>query len=127
MGAGTTMRDIDDAQLREGWQAIVDEAAPGSTLVAVRPMNKDGTHHAYVMETRSASGLETQLAVKLYRDDVGPARTRARLEFHALQLLQKEAVPVPQPFFLDADGALLGAPAMVTEFVHGVQMLASPD
>ncbi len=48
----------------------------------------------------------------------GVLETSREREFEVLQAMQG-IVPVPRPRFLDPDGNLLGAPAMVTSFVRG--------
>lgn len=57
----------------------------------------------------------------------GPGSKRARQEFKALQMLQKHAVPVPAPLYLDEQGTLLGMWGMVTSFVTGKQVMRAPD
>ena len=81
--------------LPEVCRTLLAEIEPRSTFMTVRPMGADGTHPAYVIEARSATGTVLQLAVECYRHDVGPAAARARREFKTLQMLQKHAVPVP--------------------------------
>lgn len=108
-------------------RALLAEIEPSSTFMTVRPMGADGTHPAYVIEARAATGTVIQLAVKCYRHDVGPAVARARLEFKTLQMLQKHAVPVPVPLYWDEHGSLLGAPGIVTTFIPGKQLFSSPD
>ncbi len=44
---------------------------------------------------------------------------KQRCEFHALQMLQAQGIPAPQPLLLDDTGELLGLPGIVTEFVPG--------
>lgn len=108
-------------------RALLAEIEPSSTLMTVRPMGADGTHPAYVIEARRATGTVLRWAVKCYRHDVGPAVARARLEYKTLQMLQKHAVPVPIPCYLDEAGTILGAPSIVTTFVIGQQSLAASD
>ncbi len=43
-------------------------------------------------------------------------------EYHALGVLHKHGIPVPQPLLLDVDGSILGLPGIVTEFVAGKQI-----
>ncbi len=111
----------------ETCHALLAEIDPSSTLASVRPMGAEGTHPAFVIEAQTARGTVLQLAVKCYRSDVGPASTRARTEFKTLQMLQKHAVPVPVPLYLDEQGALLGMPGMVTTFVTGKQVMKALD
>lgn len=44
---------------------------------------------------------------------------KQRCEFHALKLLRKQGVPVPEPLLLDESGDRLGLPGIVTAFVKG--------
>ncbi|MFN8493375.1 MAG: phosphotransferase [Caldilineaceae bacterium] len=90
-------------------------------------MGAEGTHPAYVIEAQTAAGAALHLAVKCYHSAYGSTTLRAQREFKVLELLQKHAVPVPVPLYLDEEGTLLGTPSIVTTFVNGKQMLALPD
>lgn len=107
--------------------ALLAEIEPRSTFTAVRPMGAEGTHPAYVIRAQTAAGATLHLAVKCYHGDYDTTTLRAQREFKVLELLQKHAVPVPVPLYLDEGGALLGVPSIVTTFVNGKQLFALPD
>jgi len=108
-------------------RALLAEIEPQSTFMGVRPMGAEGTHPAYVITAQTAAGAALHLAVKCYHSDEGPTTIRAQREFKVLELLQKHAVPVPVPLYLDEAGVLLGTPGIVTTFVNGKQLFALPD
>lgn len=108
-------------------RALLREIDPRSTLISVRPMGAEGTHPAFVIEARTATGAAWQLAVKCYLSHLGPGNQRAQVEFKTLQMLQQHDVPVPAPLYLDAEGAVLGMPTIVTSFVTGQQRFALAD
>ncbi len=111
----------------ETGRALLRDIDPTSVLVSLRPMGAEGTHPAFVIEARTASGAPLHLAVKCYRNDLGSGNRRAQVEFKTLQLLQQHAVPVPAPLYLDAEGTIVGMPTIVTSFVTGQQLFALDD
>ena len=121
------MHKIQHSLSPETCHTLLAELEPSSTFVRVRSMGAEGTHPAFVIEAHTARGTALQLAVKCYHSNLGPGSKRARQEFKALQMLQKHAVPVPAPLYLDEQGTLLGMPGMVTSFVTGKQVMRAPD
>jgi aminoglycoside phosphotransferase (APT) family kinase protein len=111
----------------ETCQALLREIEPASTITSVLPMGAEGTHPAFVIEARTATGTALQLAVKCYSSQYGPPGKRAQFEFKTLQMLQKHAVPVPTPIYLDEEGALFGTGTIVTSFVAGKQRFSLDD
>ena len=60
-------------------RALLREIDPRSTLISVRPMGAEGTHPAFVIEARTATGAAWQLAVKCYLSHLGPGNQRAQV------------------------------------------------
>jgi aminoglycoside phosphotransferase (APT) family kinase protein len=111
----------------ETCHTLLREIDPSCRFTSVRPMGAEGTHPAYVIEAQTAAGSSLKLAVKCYSNNYGPASRRARVEFKTLQMLQKYAVPVPTPLYLDEEGALFGTGTIVTSFVAGKQLFSLDD
>lgn len=118
---------MSDLPSAESCRALLAEIEPSGEFIRVRPMGADGTHPAFVLEARSAAGITLSLAVKCYQSGFGRDVERARVEFQTLSLLQKHAVPVPDPIYLDAAGRCLGLPTLVTSFMSGTQLFGAED
>jgi aminoglycoside phosphotransferase (APT) family kinase protein len=75
-----------------------------------------------------SDGGRDHIVVRRYADGGESPRRKAVREFKALELLRSHAdVPAPEPLLLDADGALIGSPGIVTRFVDGEIVPAHPE
>jgi len=74
--------------------------------------------HMVKVELKDSS--TKQIVLRRYNpDNYEDGHDKQRCEFHALQLLHRQGLPVPPPLLLDETGELLGLPGIVTEFVEG--------
>ncbi len=103
-------------------QSIVQAVNPGYKLVSVRPTLGSFTNDARILECRTRAGTLVRLVVKFLIDEPEEATRSAIAGFHAFGLAQAHGVPVPEPFFLDEIGDVLGVPGIVTRFVEGRQV-----
>jgi aminoglycoside phosphotransferase (APT) family kinase protein len=102
--------------------------APGSSVISIDLLPGSFSNASHVVELRDAGGTTSHIVIRRYvifgNYDRGE---KAQREYQALHLLQAHGIPVPQPLYLDAEGALLGSPGIVTRFVHGHHLIDPPD
>lgn len=111
----------------EAIYALLNAVAPGSTLSALRQPDDDHFNTAYILQAHTAHGAPLSLIIKRYEECGSDLSEKARREFTALTWLQRSGVPAPQPLFVDETGDFLGAPALVSTFVEGVQLWQPDD
>ncbi|MDQ2740884.1 MAG: phosphotransferase [Chloroflexota bacterium] len=124
------MTDPDIRRIGPSEQAILtvlDAVLPGSALVSMRRMTGSFTNDAHGVEAISRSGTRFRVVVRRYAPFGGDRSAKAKTEFHGLGLPHTHGLPVPEPLYLDKDGAVLGAPAIVMSFLPGRQVLEPPD
>jgi len=102
-------------------RTLLNVAAPGSTLTGLRQPDADHFNTAYIVDVRETDGATRRLIIKRYEECGENRWEKARREFTALTWLQRSGVPAPQPCYVDETGVFLGAPALVSTFVEGVQ------
>lgn len=104
-------------------RALLAEVAPGSTLLAIEPLPGSYSNATHLVHARSPDGSDLSLVVRRYRVfgryDRGE---KARREFRAFELARQHGISAPQPVYLDDQGAMLGTPGIVTEYVEGAQV-----
>ncbi|MBT3269144.1 phosphotransferase [Candidatus Poribacteria bacterium] len=98
--------------------------ADGATVV---PAPGDHYNAAYVISVRAGGDAVTRLVLKTYENPDLDREAKARREFRALQMLREADVPTPEPIWLDDRGALLGAPAIASGFIDGVEPNCDED
>ena len=108
---------IDPAQVQE----LVDRIAPGYRFDSFGEAAGAYTNQVRRLTATSPGKPPLQLVLKLLTDSRDPERAIA--EFHGLRTARRGGIPVPEPVFLDAEGALLGTPGLVTRFVRGTQVM----
>ncbi|MCY4064317.1 MAG: phosphotransferase [Chloroflexi bacterium] len=65
-------------------------------------------------------GAKRKIVLRRYNPDkYEEGHDKQLCEFHALNLLHKQGIPVPKPLLLDETGDLLGLPGIVSAFVEG--------
>jgi len=122
--------ELDTRRIGPSEQAIrtvLNAILPGSALVSIRRMTGSFTNDAYGVEAISGTGTRFRVVVRRYAPFGGDRSAKAKTEFHGLGLLHTHGLPVPEPLYLDEDGAVLGAPAIVMSFLPGHQVLEPPD
>ena len=105
-------------------QRVLDAVAPGSRLVSITPAAAAFTNAVDVLDTVSPDGQRARFVVKRMFEDPDPERATA--DFHGLRIARRHGILAPEPLLLDATGALLGGPGIVTRFVRGRQ-IANPE
>lgn len=106
---------------------LLEEIEPGSTLVDLRPVGGDHYNLAYFLDARTGAGVPIRMVIKCYAECGSDRAVKARREFTALTWLQSNGVSAPRPLYLDEEGALLDAPAIVSTFVMGEQVWQPAD
>lgn len=117
-----------DSPTEETIHALLQEIAPGSTLLAIRPLPGSYSNFTHLVEACAADGSNFRLVVRRYKVFGNYDRgEKARREFKTFELLQRNGIPSPQPLYLDDQGTVLGTPGIVTSFVPGTQIESPAD
>lgn len=106
---------------------FAQDVAPRHVVDAVEPLPREYANESTLLTLTAPTGASIRVVVKRYIDHGTDRSAKARLEYNTLGLLQAHDVCVPEPLYLDEDGRLFGAPAMVTRFIDGKSMWYSSD
>lgn len=108
--------------------ALLEQVAPGSSLLNVELLAGSFFNHTHLVETRLPNGKTYKMVVRSYKIFGDYDRgEKARREFKTFELLNQYQVPAPQALLLDKTGKILGAHGIVTRFVEGSLMLEAPS
>jgi aminoglycoside phosphotransferase (APT) family kinase protein len=108
--------------------ALLQEIAPGSSVLAIGPLPGSYSNSTHLVDVRSADGSDYRIVVRRYKVFGNYDRgEKARREFKTFELLQRNGIPSPQPLYLDEQGAVLGTPGIVTSYVSGTQIQSPSD
>lgn len=117
-----------DLPTEETMHALLQEIAPGSTLLAIGSLPGSYSNFTHLVEARLADGSDFRLVVRRYKVFGNYDRDeKARREFKAFELLQQNGTPSPRPLYLDEAGTVLGTPGIVTSYVPGTQIESPAD
>jgi aminoglycoside phosphotransferase (APT) family kinase protein len=117
-----------DSPSEETIRALLQEIAPGSTVLAIGPLPGSYSNFTHLVDARSADGSDFRIVVRRYKVFGSYDRgEKARREFRTFELLQRHGIPSPQPLYLDEQGAVLGIPGIVTSYVSGKQIESPSD
>lgn len=117
-----------DLPTEETIHALLQEVAPGSTVLAIESLPGSYSNFTHLVDVRSADGSDFRIVVRRYKVFGNYDRgEKARREFKTFELLQRNGIPSPQPLYLDEQGAVLGTPGIVTSYVTGTQIQSPSD
>jgi aminoglycoside phosphotransferase (APT) family kinase protein len=110
---------------------LLDHIAPGTRLEAMDTLSLGFSNRSFRMRGTGSDGSQVHYVVKQYSygsDHIygQSADARAHLEYRTLTLLRDGGIPCPEPIFFDPQGAILGAPVLITKGIPGEQILAHP-
>jgi len=109
-------------------QTLLQEIAPGSTLLAIGSLPGSYSNFTHLIEARSVDSSILRLVVRRYKVFGNYDRgEKARREFKTFELLQRNGIPSPQPLYLDETGAVLEIPGIVTNYLTGSQIESPVD
>jgi aminoglycoside phosphotransferase (APT) family kinase protein len=121
------MTENNHAPSPESLQGLLETIAPGSTFVAIHPLEGDFSNSTLLVEGKGADGLPFQVVARRYAIFGGYDRgEKARREFKTLELLSTHGIPVPELLYLDDSGAMLGSPGIVTRYLPGRLVMSQP-
>lgn len=121
------MSQDNNASSTKSLQAVLEIIEPGSTFVAIHSLAGDFSNSTHRVDGRAPDGALFQVVTRRYAIFGDYDRgEKARREFKTLQLLKRHGLPVPDPLYLDDDGAILGSPGIVTRYAPGQLALAPP-
>lgn len=107
---------------RAAIQKLLHEIAPDSIDFHIRSLAGSYSNFTHLVEVIFPDQKAEHIVVRRYNPENGHVVEKARREFHALQLLGRYAIPVPEPILLDEAGDTLELPGIVTKFVEGRQI-----
>lgn len=82
-----------DLPTEETMQALLQEIAPGSALLAIGPLPGSYSNFTHLIEARSADGSDFRLVVRRYKVFGNYDRgEKARREFKTFELLQRNGI-----------------------------------
>jgi aminoglycoside phosphotransferase (APT) family kinase protein len=109
-------------------RALLAEIAPGSFLLAIETLPGSYSNSTHLVRARRPDGSDLRLVVRRYRVFGSYDRgEKARREFRAFELARRHGIPAPLPVYLDDQGAMLGTPGIVTQYVQGTQVTSPLD
>ena len=100
--------------------AVLDALGLSGAQFAVHDLPGTYSNFTHLVAAEGADGQARNIVIRRYNPaNYDEGHVKHRCEYQALQLLTAQGLPVPPPLLLDADGSLLGAPGIVTEYVPG--------
>ncbi len=114
---------------RAHFAAIAEQLSVGARVLSVRRLTGGVSADVHALELEDASGGRRTVVVR----QPGAAEWKPRharvaaMEHDVLAFLHASDLPVPQPLLLDARGALLSRPCLVTTFVDGSAEVPDED
>lgn len=101
-------------------EQIMHNIEPHSRLLRAWQLCGGISAHMTALEIRLPDGQHRKLVVRQPNEATLRQNPRAaENEFHLLQVLQSRTVVTPVPLYLDASGAILGAPCFVMTYIDG--------
>lgn len=107
---------------KETVRRALDVIAPSHSSFNIHPLAGAYSNHTHLVNIEFTDRPAQHIVLRRYNQANGDCEGKARREFHALTHLKNHNLPAPKPLYLDADGELLGAPGIITEFVAGKQI-----
>jgi aminoglycoside phosphotransferase (APT) family kinase protein len=81
-----------------------------------------------VLDIERADGTRTKVTLRRFpRDNRSSRPEHVAHEYSVLQLVEKAGIPAPRPLLLDAEGDLLGVPAIALTFLPGAPVYMPRD
>lgn len=103
--------------------AILDALGYVGASCHIDPLPGSYSNFTGLLRIEPRDGAPKKIVVRRYNpENYEEGHDKPACEFHALELLHRQRIPVPPPLLLDTDGGLLGLPGIVTEFVPGKQI-----
>ena len=111
----------------ESARALLDLLAPDSELISFSIAEGSFSNYTHVLTARHKDGRPYRVVVRRYKVFGNYDRgEKAQREFKTFELLNRHAVPAPEPLLLDVSGDTLGLPGIVVSFVEGSLLLDAP-
>jgi aminoglycoside phosphotransferase (APT) family kinase protein len=113
---------------REQVDQLVREFRPDLQLVRVWPMAGAMSSQVTGIEAQAAGGLRCIFVMRQYGTaNVQAVSQIAHNEYRLLKLLFAAGLPVPQPFLVDASGAVVPGSCLLMEFIDGERVHKPAD
>jgi aminoglycoside phosphotransferase (APT) family kinase protein len=111
----------------EGLDRLAAQLEPGGRLVRRRRLRGGISARMDVLDIERADGTRTKVTLRRYLPDASDHKHDIALEHRILRFLETTDVPVAKPLWLDAEGDLLGAPAMALAHLPGEPLYTPRD
>lgn len=109
-------------------ERLIPQIAEAATLLRAWELSGGVSARVTEVEVGHADGWRQHLIVREYGEaDLLRNPDVATHEFHVLQIVRAAGVPAPEPYYVDATGAVTGSPLIVVSFVDGHPGLLSAD
>ncbi len=100
--------------------AVLDALDLDNRTFSIHSLPSTFSNFTHLVNVELEDGLTRRIVLRRYNPgNYDAGHNKHQCEFHALQLLHKQGIPVPPPLLLDETGELLGLPGIVTEYVEG--------
>ncbi len=99
---------------------LVERLVPGGRLVRTRRLRGGVGARMDVLDIERADGTRTRVTLRRFtRENRSSRPEHVAHEYEVLRLLEKLDIPAPRPIALDAQGDILGVPAMALTYLPG--------
>lgn len=120
--------NISSPELQTKLEQLVRRIDPTSTLLNRWSLPGGVSAQVTALEILRADGQVQRWVVRQHGEvDRQRNPQLAAHEFKLLQILQRAGVAVPQPYYVDPTGEILGLPALVVEFIEGTTEFSPTD
>ena len=100
--------------------AVLDALGLDDAKFRIQDLPSTFSNFTHRVNATLPDGSMERIVLRRYNpENYEDGHDKHRCEFHALKLLHKRGIPVPEPLLLDETGELLGLPGIVTAFVEG--------
>lgn len=117
---------MNDSSEEKAFAALVQQVAPGSTLLRTRSLTGGISAQITAVEIERGNGARETLLVRRHGDaDLRKNPNIAADEFRLLEVLQRTGIRAPKPYAVVAD--VFPTPCVVIEFIDGTTEFAPTD
>ncbi len=107
---------------------LVEQLSPGGRLVRTRRLRGGVGARMDVLDIERPDGTRFKVSLRRFPcDNRWSSPEHVAHEYNVLQLVEKAAIAAPRPLLLDAEGDLIGVPAIVLTYLPGAPIYMPRD